>query len=306
MGPCCNNLLASLRATLSEKDADLVAVASSLSSNFLLHDTPAKHRAQTSDKPIHLIVSPRSNPRERLAKLLPHCKMAKQITHDHDAAIGDFRAKLQDCTVRAACGRNYVRTGMLTDWLSDKVGLGSKTTHATRLLLAAYRDRIGPGLPISSEALSSGEARCLLVFSILLDLRLGQLVDSFQRLGIVDKRLPVDLLSLQEKISAMDLPQMEEGPKSLAERFDDTQWRFCAAGFDLRLAWEHPKNMILPIFKKEKINDKGGTASLWQVAVQEEFVGHKLRDAVRNSRFRDSRDNFGWVSSIRHKAMPLP
>jgi hypothetical protein len=231
--------------------------------------------------------------------------MAEQRTHGHDAAIGDFRAKLRDCTVHAACGRNYVRTAMLTNWLRDKAGPGSNTTRAARLLRAAYRDRIGPGLPISSEELSSGEACCLVVFSILLELRLGQLVDRFQRLGIVDMRLPVDLLSLQDKVSAMDLPKTEGGWKGLAERFDDMQWRFCPARFDHRVGREHPKNMILPIFKKEEINDKGGTACLWQIAVQEEFVGQKIRDAVRNSRFYDRRDNFGWVSPIRRRAILL-
>lgn len=221
--------------------------------------------------------------------------MAHQRTLDHDAAIRDFKAMLCQCEMRATCGRTYLRTTKLTEWLRGTAGPSSGITQANRLLAAAYRDRSQPGLPISAEQLSTGEDRCLLVFSILLELQFGQLIDRFQRLDLVDKHLPIDLWSLQAKLQGLDLPQ----PKSLANDFNDIQWRYCAARFDLGVGREHPKSKIIPICKKEEINEKGGTARLWQVAVQEEFVGPKIRKAVPNSRFYDPKDNFGWVSSSR-------
>jgi hypothetical protein len=229
--------------------------------------------------------------------------MAQQSEPLHNDVIREFQATLQDCTVPAACGRSYVRTTKLKDWLRGNVKPNSPTTQASRLLAAAYHRRRHPSLPISSEELSSGENCCLLVFSILLELRLGQLVDRFQRQSIVDRRLPIDLRALQTELAAMDLGTMKlPNVENLAEKFDNMQWRFCPARFDLRVGWDHPKNKIIPIFKKEKINDKGGTAQLWQVAVQEEFVGDKIRKAVRNSRFHDATNGFGYVSSTPHSA----
>jgi hypothetical protein len=44
------------------------------------------------------------------------------------------------------------------------------------------------------------------------------------------------------------------------------------------------------------INKKGGTASLWLIEVQEEFVGQSLRDAVSASRFHNPDVALGFVS----------
>jgi hypothetical protein len=53
--------------------------------------------------------------------------------------------------------------------------------------------------------------------------------------------------------------------------------------------------MVIPICRKEKINNKGGTAPLWQIEVPEEFVGPRLRDVIPSARFFDLNDNGGWV-----------
>jgi hypothetical protein len=225
--------------------------------------------------------------------------MAPQSYLAHDAVIRDFQATLRDCTVPAACSRSYVRTTKLTEWLKGQVGPSSHTTQASLLLEAAYRHRKQPNPPVSSEEISSGENCCLLVFSILLKLGLGELIDRFQRVSIVDKNLPIDPEILQNRLQAMDLaPYQLANVANLAEEFDAIQWRFCPAMFDFRVGLDHLPNRIIPIFKKEKINDKGGTAQLWQISVQEEFVSGKIRKACSNSRFHDAKDGFGWVSLI--------
>jgi len=221
--------------------------------------------------------------------------MARQSHLAHDAVMQDFQATLRDCTVQAACGRSYVRTTKLTEWLNGQVGSNSQ---ASLLLGAAYRHRKQPHPPVSSEEISSGDNCCLLVFSILLELGKGELIDHFQRLSIVDRLLHIDRQTLETKLQAMELaPNQLPDVASLAEQFDAIQWRFCPAMFEFRVGLNHPPNKIIPFFKKEKINDKGGTAQLWQVAVQEEFVSDKIRKAVPNSRFHDATDGFGYVSS---------
>lgn len=212
--------------------------------------------------------------------------MADQRSLDHDASLRDFELKLQECTMQAVCGRPYVLVAKLTEWLMAKVGSGSNITQAGRLLLAAYRNRRQPGRPISVEQFS-GEDRCLLVFCILLRLGSGELVDTFQRHDIVDRRLPISLLNLRRDLETAGLPNA----KQLVTDFDKIQWRFCPVRFDLHLSRRFHRNKIIPICKKEEINSKGGTAGLWQIAVQEEFVVGKLKDAVSSSRFNANGPN---------------
>jgi hypothetical protein len=221
--------------------------------------------------------------------------MAHQNDLAHDAVIRDFKATLRNCTVQAACRRSYIRTSKLTEWLKGRVGSNSQ---ASLLLEAAYRRREQPNPPVSSEEISSGGNCCLLVFSILLELGLGELIDRFQRLSIVDRRLPIDRQTLQTELQAMETgPNQLPDAASLAEQFDSMQWRYCPAMFEFRVGLDHGHNKVIPFVKKETINNKGGTAQLWQVAVQEEFLDDKMRKAVSNSRFHDAKDGFGWVSS---------
>lgn len=197
--------------------------------------------------------------------------------------------------MQATCGRHYVLVAKLATWLRTKVHPGTPQIQASRLLLAAYRNRIQPGLPIHVEQFSPGEDCCILVFSILLELGKGEFVHICQRQNIVDRHLPMDSRSLRRKLAKESIPNPEE----LAIKFDDLQWRFCAAKFNLDIDRDHVKNVIIPICSKEMINAKGGTAQLWQIAVQEEFVGSKLKEAVSSSGFDDPRDNFGYVGQHR-------
>src|SRR5438552_644353 len=101
--------------------------------------------------------------------------MACPTPSPHDAAIGDFRDVLKACTVKGVCGRHYVLVSRLTDWM--KSSQGSNKTQVERLLAAAYRNRGQPALSFAEEHISSGDSCCLLVFSILLELGHGELVD---------------------------------------------------------------------------------------------------------------------------------
>jgi hypothetical protein len=93
----------------------------------------------------------------------------------------------------------------------------------------------------------------------------------------------------------------EEEAEKLAVDFNREQWRFCPAKFELEMGRNFGKDRVLPFFIKEPINFKGGTASLWQIEVLEEFVGLKLRKTVRSSRYNSRKDSLGYVS---HPALP--
>jgi hypothetical protein len=218
--------------------------------------------------------------------------MADHRAFDPNVPIRDFKAELDTCMMTGMCGRPYIRVAKLIKWLKSEASPGSRVSQVERLLYAAYHDRIE--LPISIRQVCRSDNCSLLVFSILLELGYGGLFDRFQRQGIVDKHLPIDLRNLKYLLEPLRLPNATE----LAGQFDRKQWAYCAVKFDLYLGQDYPKNRIIPICSKEEINTKGGTARLWQIEVQEEFVGQQLREVVSTSSFDSPHDDFGPVSCL--------
>lgn len=90
---------------------------------------------------------------------------------------------------------------------------------------------------------------------------------------------------------------------SLIDEFLKLQFHYSPAKFNLYQGadWDD-EHTVVPICEKNSINKKGGTAELWQIAVPEEFVGHKLRDISSGSRFNVNADKdtepewVRWVS----------
>lgn len=216
--------------------------------------------------------------------------MESRINYDDDVVF-DFNKKREELTQTASCGRNYVLVEQLSAWLKNKRQDDKIESRAELLLKEAYRDRKEWGYPILAESVCNGDRRCLLVFSILLACGSGKFIHQFRSHDIIDRHLPMDLAQLRKKIRAMNLSDQP----GLADRFDSLQWQF----FPVKLEFDdqnvYPEKRILPICKKEKINEKGGTAQLYQIAVQEEFVGPNLRSAVASSRYEDN--EFGTVRS---------
>ena len=197
----------------------------------------------------------------------------------HDIVMDEFSAMLKTCEMTAICGRSYLRVEKLKKWLD-------KNTEA--LLWAAYRQADHIALPINARQVRRAES--LLVFSILLELGRGNLIDTFHRAHLVD-RLPTDLATLEARLSRTKMAEADA--KIVADAFDKKQWRYCPPKFRLEHREDYLPNEIVPISKKEAINTKGGTATVWQVAVLEEFIEKDLRDAVPTSAFIDPTDGLG-------------
>lgn len=208
----------------------------------------------------------------------------------YDDPLHDLKSKVSACTREAVCRRSYVLVAELTQWLRSSVHPGKSTTQCGRLLLAVYGDQIPPP---STDKLSEEDSCCLLVFCILLLIGRGNLIHVFQRFNILDKHLPIPLQQLQTRLQGPRIPD----PMQLAAEFNEKQWLFCPAKFDLHLGQEYNEHRILPICQKAKINEKGGTARLWQIEVKEEFVGDALKQAVDFSRYNRSTSNTepDWV-----------
>jgi hypothetical protein len=202
----------------------------------------------------------------------------------HNATLREFKEVLRGCTVEALCRRPYIRVVELIKWLESDAQPG--VSRVEILLDYAYRNRRSPALPLRADDVCKGEESCALVFSILLELDHGEFIDIFENQDLCDKKLPIPL---------SDLKDLKDRGFPYAEEFNKKQWAFCPANFDYHSRNYH-SDRILPICKREQISDKGGTARLWQIAVQEEFVKPNLKEKVPNSKFDD--DMFGCVSRV--------
>lgn len=228
--------------------------------------------------------------------------MSTREALEYRTLLRDYRAKIKEFTLHGACGRPYILISKLTQWLRNKDDFEHNTTPAQRLLKAAYRcHHENEPVPISYDSLKAGGSSCLLVFCILLLLDYGHLVHRFQREGKVDNILPIPLYTLRTILDdyRLGVGMSEEVADQLAARFNKKQWRFCPANFETGYPRNFGKDRVLPFCKKQKINSKGGTASLWQVEVPEEFVGPQLRKKVPNSRYKRTNDKVGYVSNRR-------
>jgi len=219
--------------------------------------------------------------------------MADSLAPHLDDLTRRFKNEIRDLEVEGTCKRRYVRVEKLKQWLEGRDD-GHVTTRIEELLEVAYRSRSRgqPGLPIQAAEIRDPDNCSLLVFSILLELDRGNFIDRFCELELVDRRLPIDLSSLKAQLVQNNIPDGDV----IAEQFDKRQWRFFPATFELSRKKTYLQHYIIPISKKEKINDKGGTARIWQIEVLEEFVGKSLRLAVPTSRFTDPKDDLGHVS----------
>ena len=206
-----------------------------------------------------------------------------------EATLDEYNARLASYTRKAESGQQFVLVDSLQDWLRSPVEGGG--THADRLLHGvAYKHRREPGLPIASENLKAGDDCCLLVFCILQVLGRGDLIHAFSRKEKVDRSLPLSLDDLRDIFKTEEVHD-----QALAHRFSELQHRFRPARFELHGGKVWDENMVVPIYRKSEIRS-GGTASLWQIDVPEEFIGEKLRDKASGSRLNANTDEQpDWV-----------
>ena len=215
--------------------------------------------------------------------------MAEQQVDDGAATLREFRKVLKDYTVPGLYRREYIRVTLLTKWLESKAT--PRDRQVDILLEYAYRQSHAPRLPISADDICRDGEKCILVFSILLEIDCGKLIDCFESHDLVDKNLPIPLLRLGEVLG----DQKSSRGVLVAEEFNRKQWAFCPAKFDFDRSRQYHQDMVIPICRREKINDKGGTARLWQIEVQEEFVRPRLRAKILHSRYESP--VFGPVST---------
>lgn len=208
------------------------------------------------------------------------------------AKISDiFNHKLQnEWKLKACCGREYYLTGEIVKWMRRN-DTNMQTINAGLLIAEAYEGNY-VHYP-SSATIANGEDRCLVVFAILLELRYGHLIDDFRRYSITDKRLPVRVVSeIEPLLSYLKKKEQIQDKLEFWDRFQERMWLYCPCSLELgmRSTFLDPVHgrWIMPFCERQRINMKGGTAQVWEVAVQESLVSLKLAAAVGRSKYKDA------------------
>ena len=185
-----------------------------------------------------------------------------------DSVHNEFQHQLAECTVKPDWdgGRDFIQVQKFTTWMRSRPH-GSRATNTDRLLNAVYANRIVPitGLTISTP----GDDCCVLVFSILLEIGLGSIINEVQK-SLVDNQLPRPLDELKELFRPISSDHLD-----YAHRFNNAQWKFKPMKFRWDMEKTYPEEFIIPICRKKEIGH-GGQATVYSIVVQDEYVCDRL------------------------------
>jgi hypothetical protein len=208
----------------------------------------------------------------------------------------EFRRRLkEEWKQKAVCDRFYVLKNELKEWMNEKRG---SATNCAKLLQAEFQHHTRSyHQPLQASQVCSDTECCCLVFSILIDIGRGNLLDIFHSAKIFDDHLPsADYYysDLGERLAEANLSQTEIS-KIIAD-FDYSKRAYCLAELKPRSDSFHHGKWILPICRKRRINDKGGTAAIWEILVKNEVLPVELKVKVPHAAIDD--EEFGRVSLL--------
>ena len=166
---------------------------------------------------------------------------------------------------------------------------GQTKNNTVLLLEDIYRKSGGTPFYASSNSILEGSARSLKVFSMLLDLGCEHLLGEFINARIIADQLPL-FPSQRDRLRVFLASKRIPNVDQILEGFDQLRRQFCPAIFESRSCGTYDDlNWVLPFAKHEPINEKGGTAEVFQVAIHEGFFSHR----VKAKRFEVP--GLGWV-----------
>ncbi|KAL1606266.1 hypothetical protein SLS60_003668 [Paraconiothyrium brasiliense] len=213
------------------------------------------------------------------------------MSHDEAARMTAlFREQLRQYTITPdeGEGQPYVRTDDLVNWMTNTTG--AQEPIAKRLLDEAYRS---PSSQRSSEFFipynticrePQHRDRCIIAFSILLEIGLGHLIHDVQQEDIVDQILPMTPRLLEEKFRRIAERQgsgFADQGLNIANRFNEAQWKYFPVTFTLGMDKNFSEQRVFPICRKREIG-RGGQARVFQILVQDNYIAPELRSRLSN------------------------
>jgi hypothetical protein len=206
-----------------------------------------------------------------------------------------------------SCQRQIVHVHAVEAWWMRQASENPNNTRLDRFLhempIPAHRN-----LPIKSTILISRSGNsCLRILSLLIKQGRDHLIDLFYEANIYDRYLTrgENDQDLREKLVGVERHAEVE---TIIGDFNREKWKWCPLNLTLDMDENLQGTKVIPPFcLKIKLSEKGGTASIYWVAVQKDLISdNALALALQDSIYTD--DEFGQVSfppeRYRSKLMP--
>ncbi|KAH6672834.1 hypothetical protein B0J14DRAFT_700840 [Halenospora varia] len=227
--------------------------------------------------------------------ITPSPSVSTSLKHEFDEKLKHECTKACICGVHdfhpCPCPTSFINTEPLLEWMLTIRGDGK--SNAERLL-----DEVAPSRPnfVQPESIFRGEKTSILVFSILLMESRGELIYHFYSAGVFDKDLENEGWpwssndSLEEDLrtelqSDRKFESQSQSVEKIIDEFKKDARIFCPARLELNMTRHFPPKKILPFFERKKVNNKGGTASVYYVTIQENYLCEDIKKALENRSF---------------------
>ncbi|KAI1427718.1 kinase-like domain-containing protein [Xylaria sp. FL1777] len=190
-------------------------------------------------------------------------------------------------TGKTVDGSKYVRSRRIVHWMRA-TDTSSTATNGSLLLEHVYEAARNPlplFCPVEWEQISDGNY--IIMFSFLVDLGYGHLIDVFRRFTVQDNYLHRRGNIIKEdmlKLSFKDSAELQ----SFMVIFESRRWEFCPVEFYQDIDIDLDDGLrVLPFCRRQRITHKGVTADLYEVAVEEDFVNENLREIIECTKYVD-------------------
>ncbi|OQU97590.1 Protein kinase domain-containing protein isoform 2 [Cladophialophora immunda] len=199
--------------------------------------------------------------------------------------LKEFHQNLGGCWKQDTySGRHCIKTKQVQQWMKT-VQDGHASNNLTRLITEVWRPRHNSNFPPSAESVSSGDDCAIIVFSVLLDIGCGGLLDLFIEADIKDATLSITSAehhwtSLEQSLRRAGVPNTDR----VVEAFKKRKWSFCPVIIKRRMHKDYGGECVFPFCKREPANGKGGTAEVFQVLVPAECMAEDLKESLQASR----------------------
>ncbi|KAF1851033.1 uncharacterized protein K460DRAFT_26715 [Cucurbitaria berberidis CBS 394.84] len=170
-----------------------------------------------------------------------------------------------------SCQRRIVHVDAIKAWCGRKASGTSEQTKLHRLFdemqSAGHRK-----FPLDFKTFFTGEYHCLRVFGRLLEQGYGNLIDRFYNSNMHDIYLERGEEYQQLRENLLEIFDVNEVDRIIQD-FQHTRWAYCPFALTLHVdrGLESTK-VIVPFCRKIKLGDKGGTASVYWVAIQRDLI----------------------------------
>ncbi|KAF4630836.1 hypothetical protein G7Y89_g7300 [Cudoniella acicularis] len=113
----------------------------------------------------------------------------------------------------------------------------------------------------------------------------GHLIYEFQKARVTDQELGNARYArgnLQNVLLQSKKGINPESVEKIIAAFEKDRWAFCPVKLKFDMEEDFDNNHILPFCQRQKVNDKGGTASVFQAIIQEKYVCDEIKKKLGN------------------------